>query len=314
MASRESRFGVALYGNYDRQIADDFAGLDSPKLKFNFTMSIEFGRILALNLPQQSRGNDDPYRIEFGIKQITRPAPNIIYEDVNFYNFMTKVATRVDYGVVTVTLYDDVNNYAHEIFKAYMEYVSPLTNMNRDQAPLLDRYGQSQAAGLGPLDDQDRHGPIKSLRVNHILDYKGKKVMYDFLNPKIQNVILDELDMTQSDVNTITFTFTYDSYHVTQESGGPEGIDEIYINQTGAISTNARRNIAFADIILDDIPVSLDELPNVPSLLERIRDQINIDGIPSQVLIEQLQRMGVDTGGLAGSAVRSVIRRIMRDA
>lgn len=217
---------MASYGDYiggaDQHIADDFAGLDSPKLKFNFTMSLEY---VGMNAEQ---GNDAPYEITFGIKQITRPAPNVIYEDVNYYNFMTKVATKVDFGVVTVTVYDDRNNRAHGIFKNYMEAISPITKRTRDQATLLDKYGQSDASLLGPLPSGARHGVIKNLRVNHIIDWTGKTVIYDFLNPKIQNVTLDELDMTASDVNTITFTFLYDTYHVeTVDGSGATAFEEL---------------------------------------------------------------------------------------
>lgn len=218
MAIRDSYFGVSLYGS-QREIVDDFAGADAPKLKFNFTISLEYNTELAGRLNPASFGSDDPYSIAFGIKQTTRPSPNIIYEDVNFYNFMTKIATKVDFGVMTVTLYDDRNNRAHDIFKNYMEIVSPATERDRSQAPILDRFGQSTSSLLGPLQNGERHGPIKNIRITHFTNSLGRKVIYDFLNPKIQNVTPDELDMTQSDVSTITFTFVYDTYNVTTENG-----------------------------------------------------------------------------------------------
>lgn len=214
MTLRTSRFGVALYGE-DRQIPDDFAGIESPKLKFNFTISFDYTNML-LGSPV---GNEDPYKMDFGIKQLTRPNPNIIYEDVNYYNFMTKVAVRVDFGVMTVTFYDDKTNKAHDIFKNYMEAISPITNVSRSSAPLLHRNGQSTSSSLGPMQGGAENGPIKNIRVTHITNHLNKTVVYDFLNPKIQNVILDELDMTQSDVNTITFTFLYDTFNISYTTG-----------------------------------------------------------------------------------------------
>ena len=228
-----SRFGVALYGE-DRQIPDDFAGTEAPKLKFNFTLSFQFTSMMYGVV----EGADDPYAITFGIKQIPRPAPNVMYEDVNFYNFMTKVATKIEFGVVTVTLYDDRTNKAHYIFQKYMESISPITNVGRDFAPLMDTSGQERTASIGPLDNSARHGPIKSIRVTHLTNHLGKAVIYDFINPKIQNVILDELDMTQSDVSTITFTFIYDSYNVTH---------------TGDPGTSKRA----VDVTLEEIPNEL---------------------------------------------------------
>jgi hypothetical protein len=217
-----TKLGIFLSGS-DRDIADDFGGKDAPKLKFNFTISFDYTDMFTAYA-----GDDDPYSISFGVKQITRPNPNIIYEDVNYYNFMTKVATKMDFGVTTVTLYDDRNNKAHNIFKNYIESVSPLANNERGAAQLLHRAGQSTSASIGPLTSDATNGPIKSIRVTHFVDQYGSKVIYDYLNPKIQNVALDELDMTQSDVNTISFTFLYDSYKVTNESvaGGDYDGDE----------------------------------------------------------------------------------------
>jgi hypothetical protein len=214
MILRESKFGVALYGPA-REIKDDFAGVDAPKLKFNFTLTLEYSNVLQ----GTTKGNEDPLKIDFGIKQITRPVPNIIYEDVNYYNFMTKVAVRVDFGIITVTLYDDRQNRAHDIFKNYMEAISPITKNNKSQAPLLYRAGLSTASTIGPLDEDARSGVIKNIRVTHFINNSGKKVIYDYLNPKIQSVILDELDMATSEVNTISFTFIYDTFNIIHEGG-----------------------------------------------------------------------------------------------
>lgn len=207
-----TKLGIFLSGR-DKDIGDDFGGKDRPKLKFNFTISFEW-----TDMFEAYAGDDDPYAISFGVKQITRPNPNIMYEDINYYNFMTKVATRMDFGVTTVTLYDDRNNKAHNIFKNYIEAVSPLANNERSAAQILHQAGQSTSASIGALTPAAVNGPIKSIRVTHFLDHTGNRVLYDYLNPKIQNVALDELDMTQSDVNTITFTFIYDTYKVTNEA------------------------------------------------------------------------------------------------
>lgn len=217
MANRTSNFGVALYGP-DKGIADDFAGADAPKLKFYFTISFDFVEDMIL-ASEDEKGSENLQDIKFGVRQITRPNPNIIYEDINYYNFMTKVATKVDFGVVTVTLYDDRKNRAHNIFKKYMEAVSPVTTNRKEKYFLLQKLGQSDASSIGPLTTSARNSPIKNIRVTHLVNGTDQKVFYDYLNPKIQNVMLDELDMTQSDVNTITFTFIYDSFNISSNFG-----------------------------------------------------------------------------------------------
>jgi hypothetical protein len=330
---------MAKYGDYiggaDKHIADDFAGLQSPKLKFNFTMSITYAGMSA------ETGEDDPYEISFGIKQITRPAPNVMYEDVNFYNFMTKVATKVDFGVVTVTLYDDRDNKAHSIFKNYMEAISPITKKTRDAAPLLDKNGQIDSGSLGALPSEGaRNGVISNLRVNHIIDWNGKTVIYDFLNPKVQNVTLDELDMTQSDVSTITFTFIYDSYHVETVSGSEGAVIEDFVGpprfgggdrDVGTIAANSlfpsdpmsglsevvvtaeRRGGGANQAAIPGLSstvgaqiaatlkteatryvagvIAQQNIPNVPAIVNALRNQSYVDGIPSQVLSNAIRRL-----------------------
>lgn len=308
----------------NRRIADDFSGVDSPKLKFNFTMSLEYTG-MAANI-----GDDDPYQITLAIKQITRPAPNVIYEDVNFYNFMTKVATKVDFGVITATLYDDSNNNAHDIFRYYMETISPITRQTREFAVDLDRHGQFGSGSLGRLpNNASRNGPIKSIRVNHITNNRGRMVVYDFLNPKIQNVTLDELDMTQSDVSTITFTFIYDSYHTDTVYGANAGkvsptsstrprpnlLGDVYVPAFRKEESNSSKLIYTDDgfprlpgaVSIPGIPglneiagrygtgavpgFLTQDLPNVPEISNALRNQRNVDGIPPQVLSNVLKRL-----------------------
>lgn len=209
-----SHFGTALYGP-QRGIADDFAGVEAPKLKFNFTMSLNIN-LDVFNPEIDSWGNDDRKEIKFGIKQISRPNPTINYEDVNYYNYMTKVATKMDFGSINIILYDDRMNRAHKIFKEYLRAVSPITNLNREQSKNLINLGMSTSSGIGKLPDTGKNGPINSIRVTHFITMNDT-VIYDYLNPKIQNVVLDELDMSTSDVNTINFTFIYDSFNITYQ-------------------------------------------------------------------------------------------------
>lgn len=330
---------MASYGDFisgggtNKHIADDFSGLDAPKLKFNFTMSLEYVGMDA------EKGDDDPYLINFGIKQITRPAPNVIYEDVNFYNFMTKVATKVDFGVMTVTLYDDRANRAHSIFKNYMQAISPITNRTREQATQLDRNGQVDTSSLGVLPAGARHSVIKNIRVNHITDHNGTTVVYDFMNPKVQNITLDELDMTQSDVSTITFTFLYDTYNVTtldkegtefepfvgppRFGGGDRdtgtaaansivkddpmsGLSEIVVTaerkfttkQAAIPSISSTMGARIAATLKTEATryvagvIAMPNVPNVPAIVNALRNQSYVDGIPSQVLSNVLRRLG----------------------
>lgn len=197
-------------------VPDRMSTFNHPKLKFNFTVQFFFRQ----NAPRE-QGSDDVADMSLAAKQATRPNPSVILQDANFYNFRTKIRTRVDYGTCTVTLYDDATNDAHNIFKSYLNAISPISNDAVGGAvDNLDTLGQSTASSTGPL-TANRHGVIRKIRVTHHYrsgpSSKERKIHYDYLNPKVVNFVLDELDMSQSDVNTITMTFSYDSVVMIQE-------------------------------------------------------------------------------------------------
>lgn len=197
-------------------VPDRMSTFDHPKLKFNFTVQFFFRQ----NVPNE-QGSDEVADMSLAAKQATRPNINPVLQDVNFYNFRTKIRTKVEYGVCTVTLYDDASNHAHDIFKSYLNAISPIS---RDTVlgavDNLDLNGQTTTASSGPL-AANRHGVIRKIRVTHHFrsgpSSDERKIHYDYLNPKIVNFVLDELDMSQSDVNTVSMTFSYDSVITTKE-------------------------------------------------------------------------------------------------
>jgi hypothetical protein len=189
--------------------ADNFGGADQPKVKYFYTVEFGFGR--GVN---HDPGSDQLQSISFACKQATRPTVNINYTDINFYNYRTKVGTRVDYGVVTLTFYDDNNNKAHDMFQNYLNFISPISNTSRESAGSLETLRPATHGSL-----QNTHGPLSYITVNHHYSKDGseRKVKYNYLNPKIQNATLDELDMTQSDTNSVTITFVYDAVNIEKE-------------------------------------------------------------------------------------------------
>lgn len=198
-----------------KDTADDFGYHDAPKQRFTFTVEFKFRTGLGV------QGSDDMFTMDFAVKQATRPTSTISYQDVNFYNFRTRVATKRELGTSSVTFYDDNNNKAHDMFESYLKTVSPVENLDRGQADLLDTQGQGGSAGIGPL-TVNRHGILHSIRLTHHYNKSYRvgdvaKIHYDYLNPKITTMVLDELDMTQSEAPTVTFNFIYDGVNIVKE-------------------------------------------------------------------------------------------------
>lgn len=186
----------------------DNMGMTPPKFKFNFTVQF----IPRISLPYQ--GNTEMAEMAWQVKSHTRPKPKIIYQPVNFYNFRTNVATNTDYGSATVSFYDDPQNKAHALIERYLSAVSPVYGRNQGEADNLDRFGQGNAASIGPL-SSNRHGPIKAIIVTHHYYLNGpKRTTYEYINPKFSDIDLDDLDMSVSEPSMVTMTFNFDTFNV----------------------------------------------------------------------------------------------------
>jgi hypothetical protein len=225
--------------NYFRQPSDvgtDFAGRDVPKMKFLFTVRFEFGGLLGELYP----GSQNMAENAYACKNVTRPNINVNYVDVNSYNYRYKVATRVDYGTVTLTLYDDNKNLSHRILTAYLNAISPVARKKGGEYYTKDNI--QEWASLGPLPYSEEDGLIRKMRVtqhfpsnNNDVEEEASAIHYDYINPKIQSFSLDDLDMTTSDVSHVTLTFVYDSVNIVD-------LSEVQFGEVGTI-----------------VPVSLDE-------------------------------------------------------
>lgn len=197
-----------LFGN-ERQIADDFAGMDAPKLKFNFTV-----QFVPRTVSLKEYGNTEMESMAFGLKTATRPKPSVEYEKINFYGFRTQVATKVEYGTASLTFYDDVNNKSHDILHKYLSTISPLFGKSQSEADNLDTTPFANST-LGALTG-NRHGPFKAIIVTHHYN-KGnarKRTTYEYLNPKFIDLDFGDLEATASEVTEISMTFNYDTINI----------------------------------------------------------------------------------------------------
>lgn len=192
-----------------KAIQDGFANNETPKYKFNFFAKFNF----RTTEPVHPGGLSIEDNL-FAIKQIGRPSPIIQYSDINYYGFRTKVATRTDFGVFNLTFYDDGPGRAHNILETYMATISPLTLV-----PNANNVISAQT--IGHLPDAKELGPIENITLIH--RHRGKDTKYIFHNPKITNFLLDELDMTQSEVTSVSMAFIYDTFYIAESPTNGEG-------------------------------------------------------------------------------------------
>lgn len=298
MAKREfrllSRRPDISGGDGDAPVVDAFTTIKRPKLKFNFTVSLKFRPPIGNRLQTSMTTNDLTDIVTFAIKQASRPIPTVNYVDVNFYNYRTKVATKMDYGTMQVTFYDDVGNIAHNIYESYLKGISPIANIPPESADRLysskrgpNNKGFNHPDGntylshgsIGPLPPGIKSGGesglIQTITIRHWfysqVERRGGEgenaenhqyVDYHFLNPKVINMTLDELDMAQSDLNTLMMNFVYDSVYI--DSPAERAVPVILEPEKSTFTLNdIRAKVADAERLVRRVR-RLDTIPDIP--------------------------------------------------
>ena len=211
-----------------------------PKYKFLFLVQFELNE--PYNLIQQGQ---QPNIFEFVIKHSTRPNIEFDYEEVNMYNFRTRVARRTVYQPMTMRFYDDNVNRIMQFYTLYLKAMSPIANQpffqksegtdwyeqsgmsfNELTQPAVGIDTRKYSGSLGPLEGDTTKTLIKRITLYHIFSHGRKANKYIFFNPKVTNMDLDELDMaTAGEGNEVSLQFAYDGLYIspgmTVKKSGP---------------------------------------------------------------------------------------------
>lgn len=202
----------------------------APKQKFLFVVDITFR-------PQYQSWKNIGSDMAFVVKTSTRPDVSFEYEEINMYNFRTRIAKRTIYNPMTMTFYDDNQNNANLFYTAYMRAMSPIANIGgvdtsipsiqEYQTQSMDRTEEfgttfdlnstpmySGAASLGALHD-NAENILAEIRLFHVFDYGRLMNVYRFFHPKITTLNLDDLTMSDSGNGTeMTIEFAYDGLYI----------------------------------------------------------------------------------------------------
>jgi hypothetical protein len=207
-----------------------------PKLKFMFQVQFNFTQA-AIEYHPEIRAKLQDNSFTFMVKSIERPKVELEYEeDVNMYNFRTKVLKRIRHRDLTMTFIDDVGNRIFEFFRILMEIHSPITRGGRLRDGKLgekpDTSVLSKASGMTFIRDLLKRGAnnahravvnsafgnvIDSIRVKQIyvdpttgLNDAVRMVTFDFMNPRVVSFDFDDLSHEANDVSQLTMVFDYD--------------------------------------------------------------------------------------------------------
>lgn len=202
----------------------------SPKYKFLFIVSF----IPNSGYSQWGNGSDNPLDTSFVIKRTNRPELKADTQDVNYYNYRSKVITKTSWNDITMSFHEDMTNSATNFYTAYMQAISPITNIPPSAAS-MDMFeqqgldfegninvadisyggtGSMYAASRGTFAD-DNKSVFKEITLYHVFENGNYVTVYHFINPQITAVAMDELDMSVgSEGSEFNLTFAYDSVYI----------------------------------------------------------------------------------------------------
>ncbi|MGZ8924255.1 MAG: hypothetical protein ACXW2E_00095 [Nitrososphaeraceae archaeon] len=205
----------------------------APKYKFLFVVQF-------VAAPGYERLDSVLRGMAFVVKKSTRPKITYNMEDVNYYNNRTKVVTKAIFEEMNMCFHDDILNNTTQFYTAYTRAMSPITNLTPEMTPthssyesigldyvdntLVSNYDDpinqmiptnKYAASIGPLANNNKQSIFKEIMLYHVFDNGHKVTVYHFLNPRISQLIPDDVDMSVgNEGNELSISFMYDNIFV----------------------------------------------------------------------------------------------------
>jgi hypothetical protein len=167
----------------------------------------------------------------FFVKQIDRPKVEYTYEDVNMYNFRTRVLTKVTHQPLSMNLWDDARNTVGEFVNLYRKAYTPMARQETIDAGDIEKTGFTFSKSMLYSPDRDfssraalpnnaKHF-LKEVRVKQIYSTHSSYQQsafalteYTFFNPVITAFDFDDVNHETSESNGISMQFSYDALHV----------------------------------------------------------------------------------------------------
>jgi len=247
-----SSTGPQIGAKGDWNIAKYAAGLGpagfDPKIKFLFRVSFEFSDAALAEARKIPGINVDEHilrKFPYVVRDITLPKYTMEYEDVNMYNFRTKVLKSINHEEMQLTLYDDVSNSAQSLLILYLKLLKPNFRREWTADQPLENFGFAFDDDLnGGLDSGKRaalqatatdsgKNVLRSLRIDQFyLDrfHKGENEAvrgaiyansFKFTNPRLASFDFGSQDYSNgTDPNTISCSIDYDALYVETHTPG----------------------------------------------------------------------------------------------
>lgn len=172
--------------------------------------------------------NQHSNNFQYVIKTIQRPRLVYNYEEVNLYNYRTKILKTTSYEPLTISMIDDFNNTLHYFIQKFQQAYSPIANFNpvknagsnilRDKG--FDFGSKLNSAGRQHLKDElateenFSPTPLRSIQIFHFTEFGNVTNKFIFTNPRINSINFDELTYAGGEGNYIELTFDFDAVYI----------------------------------------------------------------------------------------------------
>jgi hypothetical protein len=264
------------YASAIGSFADNF----DPKTKFLFKVRFNFHPEILAAAKQLGVDSDKLMReLNFIVKQIDLPKVEFEYEEVNMYNFRTKVLKCIKNRELNLTFYDDTGNRAMNFVNLYMMLLKPITRQVQSPAQHLENFGFAFTQDAFALNTSLRD--VLPKNINHILSSIVVEQFYmklggttlkdairlnrfTIVNPRLQSFDIGDHDHEAGGVaSTIAAAFDFDALHIDTDKAGSQSnitnhplgdimhaIDEAPVSgRRSSITSPGGANNPFIDII-----------------------------------------------------------------
>ena len=247
----------------------------NPKLKFLFKVSFQFEDQILQNEDKLGLGvelKELQRDVGFMIRHIDRPKFDFDYEEVNLYNYRTKVLKQIRHRELAFTMYDDIGNKVLDFVNVYRKLLQPIARAEQDSSSNLGTRGfnfntansTSMRAPL-PGGELEPFNILKKMTIHQIFVERGsrddnpsnwvKVINFVFTNPRFTNIDIDDMDHENGgNFSLITMTADFDTMYMahpenfTQES--TPNLPSGDISADGEPGFGSGRN-PFLDIIIN---------------------------------------------------------------
>lgn len=204
----------------------------APKHNFMFMVQFEFQPDYEdLNMQRNKKlDKNETIKFHYLVRDMERPTIEVEYDEVNMYNFRTKVAKKVNYSPINMKLVDDQKNSTMVFLEKYLKIRSPVANKDSQTSDYYEKEGMDYgswgankvAEGTGSMGGL--MGPNKSVLrrvvVYHIFGYGTRVNRYTYINPKIMEFNMSDFSQDNHEPSYVDIQMTYDS--VFMETDIPE--------------------------------------------------------------------------------------------